>query len=130
MKTLILGLFVAGSVMAQATVCESGYVSLIFKKDSQKECFESKIERKLKYRFCDSGDGFLYDDNFPTKRLYLHNGFWNYRIDSIDYSNNKETLTKLLINKGLSEFSYIYHEKTFSREVIKSYSCEGYFQKN
>lgn len=129
MKKIILSLLLSGNIFAQTTVCESGQVDLILKKDSRSECYNNKMERKLKYRFCESGQGFLYEENYPTKQFFSYKGQWHYRTDTIDYTNKKETMNKWVINKELSDFTFMYHEKTFSGEFIKSYTCEGIFKK-
>lgn len=132
MKSLMIVLLMAGNLIAQETICEKGKVQLLMQPNQSEECYKKlKFEKSYKYRFCDSGVGFLYNDGqgYP-ERFYFNDNKWNWRIDTLDYSNNISSTSKMTVDKDLTHFQYQFVEKTYKGQELRSYSCEGEFKKD
>lgn len=131
MKNLMIVLLMAGNLIAQETTCEKGKVQLLMQANQSEECYKKlKIEKSYRYRFCDSGLGFLYNDGqgYP-ERFYFNENTWNWRVDTLDYSNNISSTTKMTVDKDLTHFQYQFVEKTYKGQELRRYSCEGDFKK-
>lgn len=131
MKSLFLFLFVGWTLMAQTNLCESGQVRLVINPHQDEECYKKlSIKDSYKYRFCDSGLGFLYNDNQYAHQLHFRDSQWVWRVDILDYSNDRSKMTKLLIDKDLKHFQYTVEEKNFKGQELRQLSCEGRFLKH
>ncbi len=76
MKNFIIVLLLAGNLIAQETTCDKGKVQLLMSANQSEECYKKlKIEKFYKYRFCDSGVGFLYNEGqiYPESFFFYQN---------------------------------------------------------
>jgi hypothetical protein len=109
----------------QAITCQTGRLYFDLAKDQDEDCYKQKIEKTMKVKVCSNEEGYLFDDNKPTDRLYLYKKAWQSRVDTIDYTNELYSTKILRLNTDLTQFEYQYKQETFKKKEIKSLKCLG-----
>lgn len=111
--------------VVQNVTCQTGRLYFDLAKDQEEDCYKQKIQKTMKVKVCSNEDGYLFDDNKPTDRLYLYKKAWQSRVDAIDYTNELYSTKILRLNTDLTQFEYQYKQETFKKKEIKSLKCLG-----